>query len=102
VVSNLIDNAIKYSFDNTEVIIDCIALENNTVKITISNKGEMIDSASLEKIFDRFFRVESSRNRNLGGAGLGLSVVKSIISLHNGSITVESSSEGITKFIILL
>jgi signal transduction histidine kinase len=68
----------------------------------VLNKGEGIPQESVSKIFDRFYRVESSRNRKTGGVGLGLSVVKAIVTWHNAEIYAKSIPNGITEFYILL
>ena len=101
-LSNLIDNAIKYGEENNTVKIKSELIDNGKVKISILNKGEGIPEEALPKIFERFYRVESSRNRNTGGVGLGLSVVKAIVNWHNGEIYVKSISDDITEFYIIL
>jgi signal transduction histidine kinase len=100
--SNLIDNAIKYGEENQPVFVRTEILENNKVKVTIINKGEGIPKESMPKLFDRFYRIESSRNRKTGGVGLGLSVVKAICDWHNSEIEVESIPNKETKFSISL
>ncbi|HEX2867575.1 MAG TPA: ATP-binding protein [Ignavibacteriales bacterium] len=99
---NLIDNAIKFGYDNSPVIISVTALEERRTVISVINRGQGIPEELIPKIFDRFFRAESSRNRSLGGAGLGLSVVKSIVNWHNGEITVKSQPGKETEFSIIL
>ena len=101
-LSNLIDNAIKYGEENNTVKIKSELIDNGKVKISILNKGEGIPEEALPKIFERFYRVESSRNRNTGGVGLGLSVVKAIVNWHNGEIYVKSIPDDITEFYIIL
>lgn len=99
---NLIDNAIKFGNENSPVIIEASQLEERKIKISVRNEGPGIPEEMLPKIFDRFFRAESSRNRSTGGAGLGLSVVKSIVTWHNGEIRVKSETEKETEFSIIL
>lgn len=99
---NLVDNAIKFGDENTPVIIEVSRMEANKINISVKNHGPGIPEELLPKIFDRFFRAESSRNRSLGGAGLGLSVVKSIVTWHNGEIHVHSEPSGETVFSIVL
>ncbi len=72
------------------------------VFISVTNQGEYIPPEFHKKIFERFFRIESSHNRSTGGAGLGLSVVKSIIDMHGGEIEIESKTDGLTTFIVKL
>jgi heavy metal sensor kinase len=101
-VTNLIENAVKYGYENHTVIVKTKLLHNNKVKISVINKGEGILPEVLPKIFDRFYRIESSRNRTTGGVGLGLSVVKSIINWHNGEVNVISEPGKETEFYIIL
>lgn len=93
-VTNLIDNAIKYGDENQVVEIFLRKEGGRKISVEITNKGEVIPGEFLDKIFDRFYRVESSRNRKTGGAGLGLSVVKSIMNWHNAEINVECDQSG--------
>lgn len=96
---NLTENAIKYGNENSDIIVRTEEA-GEEFKITYSNNCEYIPPESLTKIFDRFYRQESSRNSGLGGVGLGLSVVKSIVNLHGGSISADYSNEG--KIIITI
>jgi len=91
-VTNLIDNAIKYGTDGFPVIISSNKIDNDKFNITVKNWCDDISQKDIEKIFDRFYRVDSSRTRRTGGVGLGLSVVKSIVNLHSGTIKAEKSS----------
>jgi signal transduction histidine kinase len=100
--TNLIDNAIKYGNENENVIISTEKWLDNKVKICVINKGEMIPEEMETKIFDRFYRIESSRNRKTGGAGLGLSVVKSIMNWHDADISIHSDKNGETTVGIIL
>ena len=102
VVSNLIDNAIKYGKDGSDVIIRCKKTFDDKVAIVFVNQAEEIPAEVLPKLFDRFYRAEYSRNRKMGGIGLGLSIVKSIIDLHKAEITAESSPNGEIKFTIII
>ncbi len=99
-ISNLLDNAIKFAKENTDVIIGCDESGENQKSISIINYGEVIPREILPKLFDRFYRTENSRNRKLGGMGLGLSIVKSIIDLHKAKINVESFPDGKIIFTI--
>ena len=102
VISNLIDNAIKFGRESTEITITCRKIDNELALIKISNISESIPEKSLSKLFDRFYRAEFSRNRNMGGIGLGLSIVKSIIDLHKAKINVEGTTEGKITFTITI
>ncbi len=101
-LSNLIDNAIKYGEENSTILIQGEALNNDKIKVSVTNKGEGIPAELLSKVFDRFFRVETSRNRNTGGVGLGLSVVKAIINWHDAEIIAKSELNKTTEFSIVL
>ena len=94
VLVNLIDNALKYGKENNDVTIRCSKSNEEKAVIIFSNISEPIPQEVLSRLFERFYRTESSRNRNLGGLGLGLSLVKSIIDLHQGTYFIDSSSEG--------
>ena len=100
-ISNLVDNAFKYGDENSTIIIKAETY-NGLIKIIVINKGPGIPKEALPFIFDRFYRVESSRNRNMGGAGLGLSIVKSIVSWHDGKVEAESEPDKETRFTISL
>ncbi len=99
---NLIDNAIKYSRPNTEVKISCYRDFKGYVCISVSDKGIGIPEAHKERIFERFYRIDKARSREMGGTGLGLAIVKHIVRAHNGSITVSSSEDVGSTFIITL
>ena len=90
VITNLIINSLKYGVDRgvTEVSVD--SLKKGKILIRISDNGEGIEQKHLPRLFERFYRVEKTRNRTLGGSGLGLSIVKHIIDAHNEKIFVES------------
>lgn len=97
---NLIKNAINYSYENTVITINMIENEND-IEIVFKNKGATIPKYKLEKIFDKFYRGDESRQTNNGGTGLGLAITKEIIELHNGTICVKSNDE-IIEFQIIL
>ncbi len=101
-LSNLIDNAIKYGEENNVITLKGENCDTSQVKISVINKGEGIPEELLSKIFDRFYRVESSRNRKTGGVGLGLSVVKAIVNWHDAEILAHSIPNEQTEFSILL
>lgn len=92
VFENLLSNAINYGRDGYYVDI-VTSLEDNTAIIQIINYGQSISQIDLPYIFDRFYRVEKSRNSNIGGSGLGLAITKSIIELHHGTIVAKSDDD---------
>lgn len=98
---NLVDNAIKYTPDGGAV---SLALERHdgTAVFEVSDTGVGIPPADIEKIFDRFYRVDKARSRELGGSGLGLSIAKWIAELHRGSITVKSEPRKGSTFTVSL
>lgn len=91
--ANLVSNAIKYGKDGKRVIIKLIE-EHGKVKVSVTNYGRLIPEKDLNYIFERFYRVESSRSSETGGTGLGLAIAKSIIEMHGGSIRVKSDFDG--------
>ena len=101
VYNNLITNALKYGTGATQINLIANLVNNNEVELRVENNGEKIPEESLKKIFERFYRVESSRNTKTGGTGLGLAITKSIIELHHGKMKCESDDQW-TRFIIYL
>ena len=100
-ISILMDNAIKYTNKNGKISV-LLNTEKNKVKLIIKNTGEGIRKEHLEKIFERFYRVDDSRDRGTGGYGLGLSIAKAIVEEHKGKIHAESIVKNETSFIIEL
>jgi len=99
--SNLLGNAIKYTPPGGRINISFMDL-NNEVLVSIQDTGIGISENDCEKIFDRFFRVDASRSRDTGGVGLGLSICKNIVHLHNGKIELKSTlGKGSTFFVRL-
>jgi two-component system sensor histidine kinase SenX3 len=95
-VTNLLDNAVKYSEPGQPVEVDAAAVDGN-VCITVRDHGIGIPSRDLERIFERFYRVDRTRSRATGGTGLGLSIVRHVAQAHGGDVTVESTEgEGST------
>jgi signal transduction histidine kinase len=92
-IGNLISNAIKYGADGKLVEI-YTRREQEYAVLRIVNYGRIIPKEDLEKIFDKFYRVESSRSLKTGGTGLGLAIAKNIIGLHDGVISAQSGTDG--------
>lgn len=97
---NLIDNAIKYT-DKGEIRVSLVQRDMQIV-IEIADTGVGIPREHLEHVFEEFYVVDKSRSKKLGGTGLGLTIVKDIVSLHKGSISIESIAGGGTKFSVVL
>jgi signal transduction histidine kinase len=93
VVSNIIDNSVKYMDKTYGRIAITLSLENDSIRVDIGDNGMGIAAKDLPKIFDRFYRSDSSRNSSTGGSGIGLSISKKIIEAHGGYIGA-SSTEG--------
>ena len=99
-VQNLISNAIKYGKDGKRVFVEVEKFEKE-IQVRVTNFGLIIPKESLERIFERFYRVEDSRSMQTGGTGLGLNIARQIVVLHGGMIKVESDIDG-TIFTIAL
>ncbi|MTI48480.1 MAG: cell wall metabolism sensor histidine kinase WalK [Firmicutes bacterium] len=100
-IINIIHNAIKYTPKEGQVKVSLYTKGKNAI-IEIKDNGIGIDKESLSHVFDRFYRVDKARARNTGGTGLGLSIAYQIVSLHQGTIKVESEvGEGSTFYIML-
>ncbi|MDJ0318037.1 sensor histidine kinase [Arthrobacter antibioticus] len=87
---NLIDNAVRYSSDNTQVGI-ALSVHDGVVSVSISDQGDGLSPQEQDRIFERFYRVDTARSRHTGGTGLGLSIVKHITSNHGGEVTLWSA-----------
>jgi len=93
-VSNLLSNAVQYSPDSSEIHISLLK-EQETACLTIENSDVHIPDDALPRLFDAFYRVETSRNRNTGGSGLGLFLVKKILFLHGYSCQISNTKNGV-------
>jgi two-component system phosphate regulon sensor histidine kinase PhoR len=87
---NLLDNAVKYTQKSPATVTVSAALEADELLITVADEGIGISQKHLPRLFERFYRVDKARSRNLGGTGLGLAIVKHITQAHGGSVTVHS------------
>jgi len=97
---NLLDNALKNTAEGSITIVTR-QIERSAV-MTVSDTGIGIPQAHIHHVFDRFYRADDSRRRDTGGAGIGLSIVKSIVAAHGGSIQVESEPGKGTAFTVRL
>lgn len=100
-ISNLIENAINYSPERTSVNL-LLKKNQELAEITVSDQGVGIAQEDIDRIFERFYRVDSARSRETGGTGLGLSIVKHVISNHGGEIQVWSVPGTGSTFTVLL
>ncbi|MGW5953956.1 sensor histidine kinase [Bacillus mycoides] len=100
VVTNFITNAIRYTPEQENIIISTIE-ENERVKVCVENKGAHIELEHLEKIWDRFYRGDTSRQRSKGGTGLGLAISKNILELHDAEYGVSNTEDGVLFFFYL-
>ena len=100
-IKNILDNAVNYSPENTMVSVE-LRKNEDIAEISIKDQGIGISEADLERIFERFYRVDPARSRETGGTGLGLSIVKHIITNHGGEISVWSTPGSGSTFTLQL
>ncbi|MCD5410277.1 MAG: cell wall metabolism sensor histidine kinase WalK [Clostridiales bacterium] len=101
VLLNIINNAVKYTAKGGTIRIETRRIGEN-LKIMISDNGMGIPVADIPRVFERFYRVDKARTRDMGGTGLGLSIAKEIVEAHGGSISVSSNTKKGTEVVILL
>lgn len=99
VINILMDNALKYSSNEGTIKLSLKKIKQSSICMTVSNTSEYISKKQLENIFNRFYRIDDSRNRKTGGSGLGLNIAKTIIESHKGTISAVHN-DNITSFII--
>jgi signal transduction histidine kinase/CheY-like chemotaxis protein len=102
VVTNLVDNAIKYSPIQGAIRIRIIQTDEEWAKLSVSDSGNGIPSELLPKVFEAFYRMERDRKRDVKGFGLGLSIVKTLVELHGGQVSIESELGKGTSFHVTL
>ena len=100
-IKNLLENAIKYSSNKSTVLLT-VTEDNDTIFIAVKDRGIGISQTHAKHIFERFYRVDSARTRERGGAGLGLTIVKYIAKIHNGNIQVNSQLGKGSEFVLSL
>lgn len=100
VFDNLFRNAVNYRYPNSEIRLSMTA-DGDNATIIVSNRGKTVPKEKLDRIFEQFFRLDSSRSSNSGGAGLGLAISKEIVNLHGGKIFAESENESIIFTVVL-
>jgi two-component system phosphate regulon sensor histidine kinase PhoR len=102
VLSNLVDNAIKYGRAQGRVTVGAQSVEEGQVEVFVQDDGPGIPAESLERVFERFYRVDKARSREQGGTGLGLSIVKHIVQSHGGRVWAKSElGKGATFYLRL-
>ena len=100
VFDNLIKNAIHYAYENTTITLDA-TINDNYVEFIMNNQAATIHPDKLDRLFEPFYRADTSRTSATGGSGLGLAIVKEIVTMHRGSIRVASANETITFYLSL-
>jgi two-component system sensor histidine kinase SenX3 len=100
-VSNLVDNAVKYSPDGASVDV-VVEAGDRTVAISVTDTGDGIPSRDLDRVFERFYRVDRARSRDTGGTGLGLAIVRHVAQNHGGEVSVRSHEGHGSEFTLTL
>ena len=101
VYDNLLKNAVNYSYENTEIVVKLRKNGEKGMRLVVTNHGKTIPKEKLSRLFEQFFRLDSSRASKTGGSGLGLAIVKEIVTLHGGSITCESEREQVIFTVVM-
>ena len=101
VIYNLIDNAVKFTNEGGKILINT-ASDKRFAYFSVTNSGKGIPEKDIGKVFERFYKVDQSRSTDVKSTGLGLFLVKSIVDLHGGTITVESEPDTYTRFTVKL
>jgi signal transduction histidine kinase len=98
---NLMENAVNYSPEGGRIQLSA-RVEGERVLLTVADDGPGVPEADLERVFERFYRVDKSRTRDPGGTGLGLSIVRHLVELHGGRVRAENRRAGGAVFTIAL
>ena len=108
VFRNLLDNAISYGYESTPILVTLKAVDQipgtgeKGVAATVVNQGDGIEPEHLDRLTERFYRVDKGRSRSMGGTGLGLAIVKHIVNRHRGHLDVDSTLKGKTTLAVYL
>jgi len=98
VLTNMLDNAIKYTPDGGRVTVGANPIGDDMVEIYVQDTGLGIPNEDLPRLFERFYRVDKARSRELGGTGLGLAIVKHLVRSQGGEVRVESEPNVGSRF----
>lgn len=99
---NLMDNAIAYGGNNINIRINCFREDENFYYFSFADSGGGVSPEHLNRLFERFYRVDTGRSRKLGGTGLGLAIVKNAVIIHGGSISAKNNNGGGLEFVFTL
>ena len=99
---NLMDNAIAYAGSNIQININCFREDENFYYFSFADTGIGVSPEHLNRLFERFYRVDKGRSRKVGGTGLGLAIVKNAVILHGGSISAKNNQGGGLEFVFTL
>ena len=99
---NLMDNAIAYAGTNIQININCFREDESYYYFSFADTGVGVSPEHLNRLFERFYRVDKGRSRKLGGTGLGLAIVKNAVIIHGGSISAKNSQGGGLEFVFTL
>jgi len=102
VISNLVDNAIKYGLAGGVTSVEGSQLPDGRIEVVVADDGPGIPKEAQERIFERFYRVDKARSREQGGTGLGLAIVKHVVQAHGGEVHLESEPGAGARFILHL
>ena len=101
VIVNIVTNSIKYTKEHGEIKV-YVGSINGSVYFKVVDNGIGIPEADLNRIFERFYRVDKARSRSMGGTGLGLAIVKEIVDANNGTIDIKSEVDKGTEVLVTL
>lgn len=99
---NLMDNAIAYAGTNIQININCFREDEGFYYFSFADTGVGVSPEHLNRLFERFYRVDKGRSRKLGGTGLGLAIVKNAVIIHGGSISAKNNQGGGLEFVFTL
>ena len=102
IFSNLMDNAIAYAGTNIHINISCFREDENFYYFSFADTGVGVAPEHLNRLFERFYRVDKGRSRKLGGTGLGLAIVKNAVLIHGGTISAKNNPGGGLEFVFTL